>query len=232
MPAPVDDPDWATDGGARIEPDPADVDSGFVAGTRTPARVINWVLGVLTDWKSWLRDETTRLSAYCTDTGVTLPATQQITRYLTSPVFVPTAPANWSTDGSFWQSGADAARIHCDLTHRLPKNGSIVRVRVLVDPGAARSGAARMGITLYRVNYGISIGSPALTFTSEGVAYQAASGHALQWITIDLSGAPETVGSDGWTLEVFAGQDTPSGHSSDLVYAVSVEHQCTTIRND
>lgn len=236
MPRPADSPLFATDatytmdGDAwegdpvRVDPGPGRLAEGYEPDT-LPAEWLNYQLGLLGDYCDFFND-------YCADEGVLLPASQQVVRYLTPPVFQPTAPANWSTDGSFWQSGADAALIHCDLTHRLNKNGSIARVRVLVDPGAARSGAARAAISLFRVNYGVSFASPALTFTTEGTAQQASSGHALQWITIDLTGAPEDVGSDGWVLQFQAGQDTPSGHSGDLVYAVAIEQICQTLRND
>ncbi|MBW2637899.1 MAG: hypothetical protein JRC86_10330 [Deltaproteobacteria bacterium] len=41
-------PEWATDAGAIVEPDLTDKRTGWVAGTKPPARWMNWVLNALT----------------------------------------------------------------------------------------------------------------------------------------------------------------------------------------
>ena len=47
-------PQWATDGGATLEPAAGVKASGFVVGTRPPARWMNWILNTTYQWMQYL----------------------------------------------------------------------------------------------------------------------------------------------------------------------------------
>lgn len=130
----------------------------------------------------------------------------------------------FNDDGDEAQSEANQAEFIWDVTELLPRGGAnaarIEYVRVLVDPGAARAGNNRMIVELSRTNYG-SLGSPSVVATA--IASQRDNTTAaLQWIEIDLSGAPHSIVSAD-TYKVVVGCGNDSGTSKDKIYAVELD---------
>lgn len=179
-----------------------------------------------------LANRTRFLRNYCTDSGVNLPAAVQTTRYLSHDSARLWVPTQWTPGQTELLSEANQAGLAFDLTPHLPRNASIVRVRTLVDPGAARTGTTNRMLTELRgMTFGASFGAPAIT---EPVALQQAFDDTtgnLQWVTIDLSASPQLVSAAVvWRLFVRAGND--AGTNKDRVHGALVEFSCQTIRND
>lgn len=113
---------------------------------------------------------------------------------------------------------------------RLPRHASIVRVRVLLNPGVARAGTNRMKVELQRDNYGVSFAKPiSVTTTVVGSVFDDGTTD-LQWVTIDLSGSPVAVSAGAqWSLEVAAGNDAAT--NNDRIRAALVELQSSKLSN-
>lgn len=180
-----------------------------------------------------LADRTHYLHKILTDNPgqVTVAAFQQI-RYI-GGIGVSThvgAFADWTEVSAGYKSQVNSARLLYDLTKSLGRSETLQRVRALVNPGVARAGANRMLMTLFGHSYGASFAAPTgPTFTSHATQYDDATTN-LQWLTMDLTGAPIAVASDvTWGLEIIAGND--AGTNKDDVYAVALEVSTDRIAN-
>lgn len=121
-------------------------------------------------------------------------------------------------------SGSPSQQTTIDLTPKLGQNEYVRRLRVLVIPGAVRAGGNRIVITLSSVEFGLNFASPTTpTKTDRGTASDDGTTN-LQWITVDLTGAPPLVQSDQtWFVNVKMGNTCNTGGQSDFIYAAAIE---------
>ncbi len=231
MPLPASLPTWATGLLRRIEPEVLEKASGFVASKRSAPRKTNWIIGLLCDWVEYLRDERDRLDAYCAATGVVLPATVTTVRFVGPMSALLTDPADWTVLSGSMRSEANGAVVSFDLTTILPRNGTIRKVYVLVNPGINRATVVdRITANLTGDLYGVSFAAPVVT--APVLVTETDDGSTdLQWIEFDLTGAPVLVAAAvTWRVNVIA-STLDADTNKDFVYAAAVEFQCATIRN-
>lgn len=153
---------------------------------------------------------------------VVLPAQVQYSKYLGPGSASPVVSATLIYTGHEWLAGDPGDVVTWDLTPELDRSASIVYVRALVKPGAVPGAGTRITAELLRETYGISFSTPARTSVS--VSSQAADTTSnLQWVLIDLSGAPVAVsGGQVWKLLVTA-SGTAAPAAQDTIVAVEVE---------
>jgi hypothetical protein len=230
MPAPTDDPLFATDAtyaadGDDWSGDPPRVDpgapiraEGFEPG-QLPAEWLNHVLGVHGDWIDWLEDERARLAGYIGGaTGAdewAYPSGRSRT--------VKISAGAWQ-QGAWTRSGGGAsvplrlvspsafAVVALDLSAYLPSGATLTEVRAWVKPDIAQTGSDRMTLGIYKAD-----GSPVSSSTTIGTAQSTAS--SVNWHEISVSGLSEVVdrSSRSYLLEIFGGNN-----SSDEVGPVTV----------
>lgn len=234
--------EWATDAAydapgeawdthdPKLEPPDALKEEGWEPRARVNARFLNWILNRIGQWIDWLDDERDRFNAYCRPEGIELPAPVQYARRLgCTSAFIPVTDSWSHTVEERLRSEADGAVLRWDLSPILPIDGSIVRLRVLVKPGTARSSPNGILIRLYRQHFGVLFGSPSTAIHTVGSAEDDGTDD-LQWITLSFvpgPGEPISAGA-AWMLELVAGSD--AGTNKDLVYAARVEFSSQTIR--
>lgn len=176
-----------------------------------------------------LANRTRNLKNYCTSVGVQLPGPVTHTKRYGPASCVFEVPASWTRTEERVRSETNLARTYVDLSD-LPRAGSILRVRVLVDPGIARATVTdRIRVALFRHEYGASYAAPSTAIPLVIEARDDGTAN-LQWVLLDLSSAPEVVSvGAAWTVEVLTGID--SGANKDLVYALAVEFNADTVRS-
>lgn len=160
---------------------------------------------------------------------IAYPSTRQVLTYLGAQHGTPESRDDFANFGDWWRTLSGVAQLFFDLTARMPRSSRIVRVRLLVRPGAARSPGNRIQAELRSHQYGVSFGSPSLTHTAEGSEEDDGTTD-LQWITLDFSGSPLDVsGAAAWHLRCTAGSD--AGVNADDFYAVALELEHDGITN-
>lgn len=205
MPAPSDDPDFATDATYAADGDawsgnPVRVDpgapiraEGFEPGI-LPAEWLNHVLGVHGDWINWLETERDRLHDYTRqDLGaagrsIYVAATQG------APAYSGGSPTWHSGSGGYMESLVQPGQIVWGLAAGapLPLDCVVTGVRAFVQPGAARGAGSRMLLQVYR---------------------QAASGLGLTSV-----GSVEDDGATGVQTLSVTGLNIPLGSDASGVY--------------
>lgn len=166
MPAPTDDPSFATDatytadadawaGDAnRVDPGPAIMAEGFQPGV-LPAEHLNHVLGVHGDWINYLEDERDTLHDYvrpdlAASRGTYLSQLQGVSGWDGT-----TSQPGWSqTVTAAGSQGTGLAAFHWAVMAggNLPQDCTIESVRVFLKPGAARATSTdRMRVRVYRL---------------------------------------------------------------------------------
>ncbi|AKF06087.1 hypothetical protein [Sandaracinus amylolyticus] len=195
-----------------------------------------------------LANRTRFLRDYCTDQGVQLPAATQHIRYIGAQAAQP----GMETDGAprwrarllgappdnfdgAWRSNASFAELFLDLTPRLVRGGTLIRVRALVRPGAtlAARGGAGNGVqaAVFGVSFGASFAAPAITTTHVGTTDEDDGTTNLQWLQVDLAPSGVAVSTYAtWYLRLYAGVDGDTNR--DFFYGAMVEVASPTIRND
>lgn len=162
MPRPAANTSWATTGGRRIEPSAPEKASGFVEGTRTPAKKANWLTGMLSDWQVWLTEERDRMAAYIGgDAGAgewvypavrgrQIPVDIMAGREMrdASGLTPEWAPPVTPLTSSVWTSLVNSGEIVFPLNALLRDGMVITDIKVTCKPGAARAGANRMRVGL------------------------------------------------------------------------------------
>lgn len=118
-----------------------------------------------------------------------------------------------------------------DLTPRLSRNWTLVRARVLVEPGAARGAGDRIDAALQHDGYGISFAKPiSLTQTVDATASDDGTAD-LQWITLTPA-APVAVNAGAtWTLEVESSPLVTGAGDADTIRAAVIEFTTTKLTN-
>jgi hypothetical protein len=178
-----------------------------------------------------LANRTQFLRDIVTDSGIVLPSSQLGSHYFGPASLVPNQGVTTTRAEGSLLVASDAGLVFCDLSRALPRSASIVRLRALVDPGAARALGQRMSVALVSHVFGGSFAAPTAPVVSS-VGSQADDGATtLQWITLDLTGAPVAVSTAAaWTARIAAGIDASA--NNDRIYGVEVEFTYTTIRRD
>lgn len=152
----------------------------------------------------------------------------QVTRRAGANIFIRDLDSRWTRVGQSLQSEANGAFAWAELTPWIRGAGAeVVRVRVLVTPGAARSAGGRMEIMLQRATYGVSYGSPSLSDTVEATKEDDGTA-TLQWVTLTPA-SPVAVAPGTMQVQVEAGND--AGTNKDTIHAVVAEVQYTGIDN-
>ena len=240
MAKPVSSYDWATDANYAADGTPTKVEpgaglraQGWERGERPAAQNLNDLLHAHGEWHAWEEGELDALDArFNVDGLVVLPASVQFTKIVSAIHAHPNTSGgvpDWDRNGDTIRSAADGGVAQWDVKDLLPNNASIVRARVLVQPGAARTGIDRVQVNLVKINYGVSFAAPVDTRTTITSAYDDGTAN-LQWILLDLSGSPEAVGADVWEVQVIAGVD--GGTSIDVAAAVEAEFSSALISNN
>lgn len=218
-------PEWASGGGRRLEPDAGEKADGFVEAERTPARKANWGIGYLTDWITWLA------ALFGTDEELTYQTPKARTTVIHAVAFQGAA----GPSGGGWNASTEAGGggvktsmqsvdnfvvMYLNLGKVLPANATITRVRVLVDPGAARAGANRMAVQLTH-------STPVFTGT-EAYPDETVVGTWFDDTTTDVQSIDSgvislEVGTGGRLplLIVYSGNDG-GAHAADTAYAVHI----------
>lgn len=157
---------------------------------------------------------------------IVLPAPLQYTARLTAAELVPISGTWTRPDYTEAVGGSIAASAAWDITSLVPYVGSIVRVRVLVDPELARTVLdGRVQVALVSRSYGVSYAAPAITTTTEGALEDDDGTAALQWITVTPA-SPVAVSGKTWAIQVATGA---TGTGADKFHACAVEYSVPTI---
>jgi hypothetical protein len=149
--------------------------------------------------------------------------------YVTPPVrtgFIPLSAgasgAGWtlgSASSGLWTASQDSVTLQFPLI--LPVGAIVTRLRIGVDPGAARAGNNRMGLELWRLTPNTTTG--ARSVTQVGTTARDDTTTNNQVVTLDLSGTPYTVlTTECIHVGVVAGNTASS--SNDVLYWVEVQY--------
>lgn len=160
---------------------------------------------------------------------VVLPSPLQYTKRLTAALFVP-ASGTWTRpDVGQVLGGSIAATGFWDITDLVPYNGSIVRVRVLVDPELARAVLdGRVIANLVSRTYGASYVLPAIDAPTTEATNDDDGTASLQWIVVTPA-SPVAVAGKTWAVQVQTGG---TGTGADKFYAVVVEYSVPMITGE
>jgi hypothetical protein len=150
---PTDLPEWASGGSRRIEPSSGEKSDGWVAATRAAPRKANWIVGVLADWINYVRaiidanEEHTYQVAKTRELNIS-PLSMNGTRSDGAGAgSVVWAPGEFAAL-TFLESCADAQHAYLNLTKLVPHGCSLLEVRAIVKPGAARATTNRMELSV------------------------------------------------------------------------------------
>lgn len=142
-------PSWGTGGSRRIEPSAPEKVTGFVEGTRSPAKKANWLIGILTDWIAYV--------AAIIDTSE--EHTYQVAkpqRFLVSLADMESRLSSFSISewllvlgSGGWTTNADSPVLVIPLNAYLRHGMVITGLTLMVQPGIARAGANRMSLELF-----------------------------------------------------------------------------------
>lgn len=118
-----------------------------------------------------------------------------------------------------------------DLTPRLSRSWTLVRVRVLVEPGGARGAGNRMAAVLQHDSYGVSFSKPiSVTQTVDASANDDGTAD-LQWVTLTPA-APVAVSAGAtWTLEVQSSPLVTGAGDADTIRAAVIEFTTGKLTN-
>lgn len=167
MAKPASLPTHATDVGRTLEPEAGEKASGFVEGTRTPAKKVNWVIHWLTQWAALLDGLIDSAEEYRYP-GV--PHEHVRTYHIGA--FHPDVAADWQVSfaaaaGLLARPLADAAIgvFHCD---DLPEGALVEFVDILCSMSTARTGANRWGVRVFQKRALVPPELPSVSYSEVG----------------------------------------------------------------
>lgn len=159
MAKPTEDYTWATDTNfadpgqdwdaqpTKVEPGPTGYrQQGFLPARLLPADFLNWLFNAIGKWLTWF-------DARFASDGASLYDNAQRSFPLSHMNFRPDAAAgalDWNPDASKWVSAQNNAQLFLPLEAHMPLAGHWDTFRVLVTPGAARTGTNKVSVSLWK----------------------------------------------------------------------------------
>lgn len=235
MPAPTDDPLFATDatfGGAdpwsgdatRVDPGPAVRAEGYTPG-QLPSAWLNHQLGTLGDWAEWLEAERARIAGYVggaagsSEWVYDAPRARTVGFGIDRCVFTTDAAGAplWSLPISTYPLARplfNDARAYLYLD--LPSGANLTSVTLQIGANSgARVGAQRWQATVYYQDIGVSL-DPAISATVDD---GGASGSTT--IVLPITSGGHIVGTDERVFVLLKGPTGPHASLDWLIQAVA-----------
>lgn len=195
----VDGDTWGGDP-TKVDPGAARRAEGFEPDT-LPAEWLNFQLGLLGDWDTWLEAERARLASYIGGSAGSSEwaypsARARVSMIPLAQAMGPATEWDWSPGGvPHWRSNAAVSTLRAGIV--LPTGSTITKVEAIVDPfDASNTIRCHLKGRIWSAGY-----STLTAVTHAGVA--GGGGASRQNISATPGAAPTVVGAtDEWYIEV------------------------------
>ncbi len=143
---PTPTPAWGTTAGRRTEPSAGEKSNGWGGGNRPPAKKVNWLWGILSDWVTYFSEFISSGGEFVYQTPIA--RTKFISAVCgTSWWHVANARPHWAANSygsgpsqvGIMQSIEDAGFLYIPISEHIPRDAVITAIRIRVNPGAARA---------------------------------------------------------------------------------------------